>query len=328
MKVLFIGGTGVISTSCSELCIQKGIDLFLLNRGSSVRKAPAGAKIIHADIRDIQSTKNAIANYNFDVVVDWIAYNPQHVQNDYELFRDKTDQYIFISSSAVYQRPIPKLPITEATPLHNPHWAYAQSKIDSEKLLMKLFKEKNFPVTIVRPSHTYDKTRTPIRLDYTFLHRLKNGKKILIHDDGNSKWTLTHAKDFAMAFVELLGNPKTLGEAYHITSDEVLTWNQIAQILADKAGYKLNIANIPADFVINYDADWGNNLTWDKRYPGIFDNSKIRNIAPDFKAVIPFEKGAEEIVEWYNSHPEYQIVNDEFDKLVDNIIEGYEASQK
>ena len=235
-----------------------------------------------------------------------------------------TSQYVFISSASVYQKPIVKLPITEDTPLYNPSWEYAQAKIDCEIYLMMQYMQQGFPVTIVRPSHTYDNTRTPVRLDYTLLHRLKLGKKILLHDDGTSLWTLTHARDFAKGIIGLLGNSVALGEAYHITSDEVLTWNQIAGILADKTKGTLNIGYIPAEFVIPYDTDWGKNLTWDKRYPGIFDNSKIKSIVPTYKASIRFEQGAEEIVEWYDLHPEYQIVNHDFDAMLDKIFEDYD----
>lgn len=327
MKVLFIGGTGVISTSCSELCIERGIELYHLNRGRSIRMAPEGVKTIHSDIRNIEATRDAISSQKFDVVVDWIAFTTDHVKNDYELFKDKTDQYVFISSASAYQKPVLKIPITENTPLHNPNWAYSQAKIDCENYLMDLYKEGKFPVTIVRPSHTYDKTRTPFKGDYTFLNRLKTGKKILIHDDGNSLWTMTHASDFAKGFVGLLGNNKTVGKAYHITSDENLTWNQIAQIFADRMNVKLTTAHIPAEFIAEYDEDLGVGITWDKRHPGVFDNSKIKSIVPEFKAVIPFEEGASKVIDWYESNPDQQIVDQELDNLFDRIINDYESNK-
>jgi nucleoside-diphosphate-sugar epimerase len=327
MKILFIGGTGVISSSCSDLCVERGIDLFLLNRRTSPRTAPAGATVLTGDIRDASLVKRVLQGQNFDVVVDWIAYKKPDVERDYELFRNRTSQYIFISSASVYQKPLLKLPLTENTPLFNPYWEYAQAKIDCENYLMMQYQQKGFPVTIVRPSHTYDKTRTPIRLDYTLIYRLKLGKKILLHDDGTSLWTLTHARDFARGIIGLFGNRKSLGEAYHITSDEVLSWNQIAKILADKTHGTLNRGYVPAEFVIPYDIDWGKNLTWDKRYPGIFDNSKIKSVVPEYKASIPFEQGAAEIAEWYDSHPEYQIVNQPFDAMLDKIFEDYDKTK-
>jgi nucleoside-diphosphate-sugar epimerase len=279
------------------------------------------------DIRDLDVVNRVLQGQDFDVVINWIAYKKPDVERDYELFRDRTSQYIFISSASVYQKPILKLPLTEDTPLFNPYWEYAQAKIDCENYLMTQYRQKGFPVTIVRPSHTYDKTRTPIRLDYTLIHRLKLGNKILLHDDGTSLWTITHARDFARGIFGLFGNKKSLGEAYHITSDEVLSWNQIAKILADKTHGTLNIGYVPAEFVIPYDIDWSKNLTWDKRYPGIFDNTKIKSIVPEYKASIPFEQGAAEIAEWYDSHPEYQIVNQSFDAMLDKIFEDYDKTK-
>jgi nucleoside-diphosphate-sugar epimerase len=325
MKILFIGGTGVISASCTELCVARGMDVYVLNRGTSPRIPPAGARVLTGDINDAERIRHILRGHSFDVVVNWIAYTQKDVERDYALFREMTSQYIFISSASVYQKPIPKIPITEDTPLYNPGWEYAQAKIDCERYVMAQCTERRFPATIVRPSHTYDKTRTPIRLDYTLLHRLKHGKKILLHDDGTSVWTLTHAQDFARGFIGLLGNSATIGEAYHITSDEVLTWNQIAHILADNAHVTPNIGYIPAEFVVAYDAAWGKNLLWDKRHPGVFDNAKIRSIVPEYKASIPFAQGAQEIVEWYDTHPEQQIVNKEFDAMLDTIFKDYDA---
>ena len=323
MKILFIGGTGVISASCSDVCVDRGMELFLLNRGTSPRKAPAGAVLLNGSIQDPAAVNRLLQGHSFDVVVDWIAFRQQDVERDFRLFRGRTAQFIFISSASVYQKPIVKLPLTEDTPLYNPGWEYAQAKIDCEKYLMARHEQEGFPVTIVRPSHTYDKTRTPIRLDYTLLHRMKHGKKILLHDDGTSLWTLTHARDFAKGFVGLLGNNDAVGEAFHITSDEILSWNQIAGILADTVRVPLHVGYIPAEFVIPYDDDWGKNLTWDKRYPGVFDNTKIKRLVPEYNATIPFEQGAEEIVEWYDAHPEYRVVNQAFDTMLDRIFEDY-----
>lgn len=318
MKILFIGGTGVISSSCSQLSLDKGYELFLLTRGKSFRTAPAGANIIKGDINDKDSIKNILAGHKFDVVVNWIAFNQKDVERDFELFRDKTEQYIFISSASAYS-PQRKLPITEETPLENPYWAYSRAKIDCENYLTQKYSEEKFPVTIVRPSHTYDKTKTPLRVEYLPFYRMKNGKEIIIHDDGKSLWTLTHTKDFAKGFVGLLGNKKTVGEKYHITSDEVLSWNKIAETLAAKAGYELKIVHIPSETIAKYDEEWGAGLFGDKANDAVFDNLKIKNIVPEFNANIPFEKGAEEIAEWY-SDPKNQIVNYELDSLMDQII--------
>jgi len=326
MKVLFIGGTGVISSSCSELCIEKGIDLYLLNRGISLRTPPEGSHIINCDIRNIQEAENELANYKFDVVVDWIAYNKLHVETDYKLFQNKTSQYIFISSCATYLKPPVNFPIDENTPLYNPRWNYANDKITAEKFLMDIYNKYEFPVTIVRPSHTYDKTKTPLKGDYNLLYRLNHGKKIILHGDGNSLWTLTHAKDFAKGIIGLLGNSKAIGEAFNIVSDETLTWNKIAQIIAEKAGCDLKIIYLSADFISRYDSDWGSNLKWDKSFPGIFDNSKIKAFVPDFNPDIPFSKGVEEIIEWY-SNIQYQIVNYNFDIMQDKMIDDFDSGK-
>lgn len=327
MKVLFIGGTGVISTACSELCIERGYELFLLNRSKSFRTPPSKAKIINADIRDIQSVKTILAGEKYDVVVDWIAFTEENVRHDYELFRDKTDQYIFISSASAYHKPPLKKPITENVPLHNPFWDYSHKKIECENFLMKAYHENNFPVTICRPSHIYDKTKLPLYGGYTVLNRIKHGEEIIIHDDGSTLWTLTNAKDFAEGFIGLLGNSKTIGEAYHITSDETLTWNQIAEIIAREAGCELKIAYLPAEFISKYDSEWGYNLIGDKGYDTVFDNSKIKSIIPNFKASIPYSEGVKEVIEWY-AHAENQIVNAELNSVMDKMIGNFKSSVK
>jgi len=322
MRILFIGGTGVISTACSELCIDNGYDLYLLNRGQSLRVPPAKAKIINADIRDTRAVKTILAKKKFDVVVDWIAYTEEHVKNDFEIFGDKTYQYIFISSASAYHKPPLILPITEDTPLHNPFWTYSQGKIDCENFLMKLFTEENFPVTICRPSHTYDKTRFPLYGNYTAFSRMKQNKSIIIHGDGNTLWTLTNTRDFAKGFIGLLGNSKCIGEAYHITSDETMTWNQIAETIALAARLELKITHLPAEFITKYDEEWGSNITGDKGYDTVFNNSKIRSIIPQFKAVIPYREGIKEVISWY-SEPKNQLVNSEIDLLMDKMIAEY-----
>ena len=261
MKILFIGGTGVISYACSVLCIEKGFDLYL---------------------------------------------------------------FIFISSASAYHKPPLKIPLTEETPLHNPFWSYSRGKIDCEKFLMKVFRENDFPVTVCRPSHTYDKTKIALYGGYTTLNRMMLDKQIIIHEDGNTLWTLTNSRDFAKGFIGLLGNSKTIGEAYHITSDEILTWNQIAETIAQKAGYDLNITYLSAEFISKYDAEWGYNLFGDKGYDAVFDNTKIKKIVPDFKAAIPYSEGVQEIIEWY-SHKKNQIVNRELDSTMDKMIEEYQS---
>ncbi|MFA7227526.1 MAG: SDR family oxidoreductase [Melioribacteraceae bacterium] len=322
MKILFIGGTGVISGACSQLCVEMGFDLFLLNRGNSLRTPPAEAKIIRGDIRDPESVRSLLKDEDFDAVVDWIAYNEEHVRADFNLFRDRTGQYIFISSASAYHKPPLGLPIKENTPLHNPFWNYSREKINCENYLMNAYRENDFPVTICRPSHTYDRTRISLYGGYTALNRMKLGKKVILHGDGNTIWTLTNAKDFARGFAGLLGNSKTIGEVYHITSDETLSWNKIAEIIARKAGYDLNVGYRSPEFISKYDEEWGCNLFGDKGYDTVFDNSKIRSVVPEFKAEIPYEEGVAEVIEWY-SHRENQIVNYELDGIMDKMIADY-----
>jgi nucleoside-diphosphate-sugar epimerase len=326
LKVLFIGGTGVISSACTKLCIEKGIDLHLLNRGLTSRPIPKGVTIINGDIRDTLAIESKLANETYDVVVDWIAYHSDHVKFDYELFKNKTSQYIFISSASAYQKPPSSLPIRETEPLINPFWEYSQNKIYCEEYLMNVYKAYDFPVTIVRPSHTYDRTKIALSGGYTALNRIQNGKKVIIHGDGTSLWTLTHHEDFARGFIGLLGNNNAIGEAFHITSDEVLTWNQICNTFASAIGKEPKIVHIPSDFINRYDEEWGDGLLGDKAHCMIFDNSKIREYCPDFKIKISFEKGVEEIIAWYNEDPERRIIDQKWDSTMNEIISRYESA--
>ncbi|MBD3374792.1 NAD-dependent epimerase/dehydratase family protein [candidate division KSB1 bacterium] len=323
MKILFIGGTGVISSACSKLCIEKGHDLYLLNRGHSFRTPPREARIWKGDIRDVRAMHALLKDQEWDVVVDWIAFTPDHVQADIELFRGKTKQYIFISSASAYQTPPQRLPLTESTPLSNPYWQYSRDKIACEKELLKVLDTSDFPATLVRPSHTYDATKIPLKGGYLFFDRLKKGKQIIIHGDGTSLWTLTHHRDFAKGFLGLLGQPQAIGEAFHITSDEWLTWNQIATLLAHAAGYEPDIIHIPSDFIAQYDPEWGAGLLGDKAHSMIFDNSKIKHRVPDFEALISFQEGAKEIVEWYDSHPDQQSIDKDLDSRMERMISKY-----
>ncbi|MFA5252186.1 MAG: NAD-dependent epimerase/dehydratase family protein [Phycisphaerae bacterium] len=325
MKVLFIGGTGVISSACSQLAVERGIDLYLLNRGQSQCPVPSSARVLLGDIRDKGSVNRILDKMTFDVVVDWVAFTPAHVEVDLELFRQRTKQYVFISSASAYQKPPASLPITESTPLSNPFWKYSQDKIACEQLLMRSFDRDGLPVTIVRPSHTYDQTSLPIDGGYTVLNRMRQGKKVIVHGDGSSLWTLTHHRDFAKGFVPLLGNSRAIGQAYHITSDELLTWNQIFETLAAAAGTKPRIVHVPSDTIASFDPNWGAGLLGDKAHSVIFDNSKIKSIAPDFAATIPFADGAKEIISWFDSNPSHRLVNEQTDQMIDKIIAACES---
>src|ERR671916_570821 len=317
-KVLFVGGSGIISSACSALAVERGMDLYLLNRGRSTdRPAPAGATVLRGDIRDPESVTKVIEGLDFDAVVDWVAFTPEHVRTDIELFRGRTRQYVFISSASAYQTPPARVPVVESTPLRNPYWRYSRDKIACEDLLVDAYRTEGFPATIVRPSHTYDRTSVPFDGGWTVLDRMLRGDEIVVHGDGTSLWTLTHHTDFARGFVGLLGNPRTIGDAFHITSDDVLTWNQIADTLAAAAGVRARIVHVPSDAIAAADAEWGAGLLGDKAHSMVFDNAKLRSVVPGYVARIPFERGAREIVGWYDEDPSRQQVDSRLDALMD-----------
>ncbi|MBY8981975.1 MAG: SDR family oxidoreductase, partial [Candidatus Lokiarchaeota archaeon] len=316
MKVLFIGGTGNISTSCSRLALKKGIDLYLLNRGTREVRLE-GAKFITGDIKDREKIKSILEDYDFDVVVNWIAFNVNDVEFDYDIFKNRVKQYIFISSASVYQKP-PTYPIiTESTPLKNPYWQYSRDKIACEDFLMERYRKDDFPITIVRPSLTYSVVfpiSTPGWNSYTIIDRMIKGKKIFVQGDGTSLWTVTHSDDFAKGFNGLLGNIQAIGNAFHITSDEILTWNQIYEIMANAVGTKANIIHIPSDFIVKIDKDTGDNLLGDKSYSVIFDNSKIKKFVPNFKATIPFSEGIKKVLSWFDEDDKRKAIDEKINR--------------
>jgi nucleoside-diphosphate-sugar epimerase len=321
---LFIGGSGIISSACSRLAVERGIDLFMLNRGqTSLRPLPEEATVLHADIRDPDSVTQALGSREFDAVVDWVAFTPEHVEAGMGLFRGRAGQYVFISSASAYQTPPARQPVTESTPLRNPFLQYSRDKIACEDLLVQAYRDEGFPATIVRPSHTYDKTLIPLDGGWTAIGRMRQGKPVVVHGDGTSLWTLTHHADFARGFVPLLGHPRTIGEAFHITSDDVLTWNQIAQSLAAAAGVAADIVHVPSDAIAAADPGWGAGLLGDKAHSMIFDNAKLRTVVPDYRAVIPFEQGAREIVAWYDGDPARQRTDARLDAVMDSLVSNY-----
>ena len=256
-------------------------------------------------------------------MADWVAFTPEQVRTDIELFRERTGQYLFISSASAYQKPPARVPVTESTPLRNPYWRYSRDKIACEELLVAAYREQGFPATIVRPSHTYDKTLVPFGGGWTVLGRMLAGKPVIVHGDGTSLWTMTHHDDFARAFVPLLGHPRTLGEAIHITSDDVLTWNQIAEVLAAALGVTARLVHVPSDAIAVADPHWGAGLLGDKAHSMVFDNAKLRSIVPGWQAVIPFEQGAREIVEWYLADPARQVTDASLDAVMDKLAAAW-----
>jgi nucleoside-diphosphate-sugar epimerase len=320
-NILFLGGTGIISSAVSPLVIARGDKLFLLNRGTSIRGLPAGARLVQADITsDPGALAKAIVDHQIDVVVDWIAFVPEQVQRDIDACLGRVKQYVFISSASAYQKPIRKLPITEETPLDNPFWEYSHNKTKCEALLLEAYRQQGFPVTIVRPSHTYDKTLFPFHDGYTIVDRMRRGQPVIIHGDGTSLWVLTHHKDFAVGFAGLLGNPAAIGETYHITSDELLSWNAIYEQIAQAAGAELRAVHVPSERIAQYDERWGASLLGDKAHSVIFDNSKIKRLVPEFNARIPFAEGSREIMAWVDATPAARAVNAAANALHDKII--------
>src|SRR3954447_4592881 len=324
LRVLFIGGSGIISSACSALAVERGVELYVLNRGRSAgRPLPSQARVVHGDIRDPESVTAALQGLDFDAVVNWVAFTPEHVQADLKLFRGRTRQYVFISSASAYQTPPARLPVVESTPLANPFWQYSRDKIACEDVLMQAYRTDGFPVTIVRPSHTYDKTSVPFDGGWTVLGRMRQGKEIIVHGDGTSLWTLTHHTDFAKGFVPLLGHPRTIGDAFHITSDDVLTWNQIAEALAAAAGVQARLVHVPSDVIAAADPEWGAGLLGDKAHSMVFDNAKLRTVVPDYVATVPFEQGAREIVAWHDEDPSRQQIDQRLDSVMDQLVETY-----
>lgn len=324
MKVLFIGGTGNISSASSRLAVAKGIDLYHLNRGINKVRID-GIKTILGDITKPDSLSE-LEKHSWDVVVNWIAFTPEDIERDIRLFNGKTKQYIFISSASCYQTPLRHPIITESTPLCNDLWDYSNQKIKCEDRLTKAYREEGFPITIVRPSLTYD-TVIPIAIggfnEYTTADRILNGKEIIIHGDGTSLWTVTHSDDFAKGFTGLLALPTAIGHAFHITSDEILSWNMIYEILADSLGCKADIVHIASDFICKIEPSYTGTLLADKAESVIFDNSKIKTFVPGYKATIPFSEGIKKTLKWLDDHPEKKVVREEENRRIDNILKAY-----
>lgn len=319
MRVLFIGGTGNISIEATRLLAERGVDLTLVNRGASGVPVPDGVRQLHADVYDRAAFAEAIRGEEFDVVANWIAYTPEHVAADLDAFGGRIAQYVFISTATVYRKPSPCFPLVEDAPLGNPAWRYADDKIRCEELL----RGSDVPATIVRPSYTYGDSRLPTALegvDWTIVDRLRRGKPAIVPGDGESLWTMTHSRDFARAFVGLLGNDAAIGESFHITSDEVLTWNQIVETIARAAGVEPRIVGIPSRFIASFDEGLGTELLCDKAFSLVFDNSKIKRFVPGFEAQISFADGVARSVAWLEANPEWKRVDGERDALLDRIV--------
>jgi nucleoside-diphosphate-sugar epimerase len=333
MKILFIGGTGILSSACSELAIARGHKLFVLNRSTSMQHPlPDGATLLKGDVHaDEAQLASLMADHRFDAVVDYIAFSPHDIERDLRLFRGKTDQFMFISSASAYQKPVKNYLITEETTLENPFWEYSHNKIACENLLMKEHRENGLPVTIIRPSHTYGYSQLPFgyaswRDPWTTIDRIKRGKKIIVPGDGTSLWVLTWNGDFAKGLVGLLGNKKAIGEAFQVTSDQVLSWDQIHLEAYQALGLKPNVIHIPSDFIARFDKDAVGSLIGDKSNSMVFDNSKIKHFVPGFRCEVEWAEGLRRSLAWFEAHPEFQTVDREADQLWDRIIATYERA--
>jgi len=320
ITALFIGGNGTISSAVSRLAIERGIDLTLLNRGTDSTRPPIeGARHVIGD------ADNLPALGDYDVVVNWRSFLPSAVASDVERFTGHVGQYVYISSASAYQKPVARLPITESTPLRNDFWQYSRDKIASEDVLVAAYRDAGFPATIVRPSHTYDRTAIVLEGEWTQLDRIRRGEPIVVHGDGTSLWTLTHNTDFARAFVGLLGNPRSIGEAYTITSDEVLTWDAIAGLYAAALGTTAEIVHVASETIARTIPEWGPGLIGDKAHSVVFDNAKIKALVPEYTATMPFWKGARETVDWYLEQASRQTVNAQVNVQLDALIAAARA---
>ncbi len=336
MKVLLIGGTGTISSAISAKLLKEGHELWLINRGNRNGALPAGAKVIQADVNDEAYVAEQIRDQKYDVVADFIAFVPEQLERDYRLFHGRTKQFIFISSASAYQKPLSHYCIDEATPLSNPYWEYSRNKIRGEEFLINMYRENGFPVTIVRPSHTYSERSVPVGLhgkngSYAVLKRMMEGKPVLIHGDGTSLWTLTYDEDFAEGFVGLMGNLHAIGEAVQITSDESVTWNQIYQVIADALGVEFKPYYVSTQFLASASPkewDIGGGLWGDKSNTVVFDNSKLKRLVPGFGARIRADQGIKKAVAYVMSHPECKREDPEFDAWCDCVIAAQEEALK
>ncbi len=334
MKILFIGGTGTISMAITRLLAKQGHDLYLLNRGTRNDEIPSGVKTIIADISNEEETAKKLEGMTFDCVGEFIGFVPEQLQRDFRLFKDKTRQFIYISSASAYQKPPKGYVITEETPLENPYWEYSRNKIACEKLLMDLYRNEGFPVTIVRPSHTYDERSVPLGVhgnggSWQVVKRIKEGKQVIIHGDGTSLWTITHNSDFAKAYVGLIGNPKAIGEAFQITTDESVSWNEIYGAIAEALGVELKPYYVSSQTLVDMSSyDFLGSLIGDKSNSVVFDNSKVKALVPDFRAEVSAKEGIRMTVQNVLSHPEYQNEDKEFDEWCDRVICTLENAKK
>jgi len=302
------------------------MEVHLFHRGSGTGGVPEGVNEILGDIRDTEAALRLLAGRRFDAVADFIAFTPEHIDTAFRLFKNATDQYVFISSASAYHKPPSHYIITESTPLHNPFWQYSRDKIACEERLRQLYAEADFPFTVVRPSHTYGEGWIPTTFgsrSFTVPSRMLEGKEVVVHGDGQSLWTLTHGEDFARAFVGLLGNHRAVGESFHITSDEALSWDQIHVTIAHALGVRANLVHVPSEVIAALRPARAGGLVGDKMYSVVFDNSKVKRFVPGFTAVIPFHEGIRRSLAWFDAHPELKAPTPEETDEIESILAAW-----
>jgi nucleoside-diphosphate-sugar epimerase len=329
MRVLFIGGTGNLSGDCTLRALAKGMEVWHLNRGTKARETAAGVVTLSADVRDEAAAVRALGRERFDAVVDFVAFSRDHIEEDIRLFSGRTRQFMFISSASAYRKPPVHHVITESTPLVNPFWKYSRDKIDCERRLEEEFRSKGFPYTVVRPSHTYCSRWMPTAFgsaDFTVPKRLRDGRRVVIHGDGQSLWTLTHARDFAVGLVGLLGNPAAIGESVQIMGDQVLTWDAIhATISAALGAEPPKVVHVPSDFIATVDPELGPHFLGDKTYSALFDCSKLKRLVPEFRTTVSFQEGMRESAEWFMADPHRQKIDPALDATIDSILAAWDG---
>ena len=327
MKVLYIGGTGTISSACVAESVRQGQDVHVLNRGRSAgrRPLPDGVTTITGDVQNPESMHRALADATYDCVLDFLGYNAKDAAATVDLLADRTGQYIYISSASIYHKPVRKVPFVESTPRHNPHLPYARDKIAAEDVLRQAYEDRDFPVTIVRPSHTYDDARPPMPGDWTAWDRVVRGDELVVPGDGTSLWTITHARDFAVGLAGLIGNWQAIGEDFHITSDEVLSWNEIYGIVARVAGTRARLLHLPSEFmpIVAPDWFWSAGILGDLQHSAVFDNTKIKRFVPSFRPTITWSAGARRLLAWRTAHAEQIRPDPETDALLARLVEAH-----
>jgi nucleoside-diphosphate-sugar epimerase len=330
LSLLFIGGSGVISAAAADLAVARGHRLTVLNRGlSTLRPVPAAAEVLTADVRDPAAVRAALAERRFDVVVDFVAFTPEHVRADIAQFAGRTGQYVFISSASAYQKPPAALPIRESTPLQNPFWQYSRDKIACEDVLLEAYRDQGFPVTIIRPSHTYDRTQITLLNGWTDIHRMRTGQPVVVHGDGTSLWTLTHSTDLAKALVGLFGRGQALGESFTITSDEYLPWDAIYAEYARAAGAPApRIVHVASDTMAAANPEFSGPLLGDRSHSVIFDNTKVKALVPEFVCTTPVALGFREAIAWYDAHPQQQAVDAALNDTLDRLVSAHSTDSR